>query len=157
MKKLLLTGIFAGLAVGAYAQGAVALDNINNTSSSPTATASGLFFLRTGAAAPVLINQDFNIVFLAGTDSASLSVLASFVGSAASGGNGFGPGTFLDPTGGSYPINGAITTAFFEIQAWTGPATSYAAFLAAAAQGTYGVQSLPFSNPVAVPPTRRRT
>src|SRR5215471_10107654 len=105
MKKLLLSGLLTGLTVSAFAQGRVALDNINNTSTSPTATSSGLFFFNTGAG-PVLANTDFNAVFYAGTSAASLQPIASFIGAGAVGDNALGSGTFLDPTGNSYAIAG---------------------------------------------------
>jgi len=141
MKKLILIALLSGFAAGAYAQGFIFLDNINNTSSSPSATSGGLFFINNGAA-PTLYNGDFNAAFYGGTDSANLSLIASFSGAAAVGSGGFGPGTFLDPTGKSYPIAGSTTSAFFQIQAWTGTATSYAS-----STGAKG-QSPVFNNPV---------
>ena len=147
MKGFFLSLPVIGMAAGAYAQGFIFLDNINNTSTSPTATSGGLFFIDTGVG-PQLIIGDFNAAFYGGTDSANLQLIASFSGAAAVGTGAFGPGTFLDPTGRSYPVPGTTATstlAFFMVQAWTGTATSYAA---AYLKG----QSPVFSNPVAAPP-----
>jgi hypothetical protein len=146
MKSFFLGLLVIGSATGAYAQGFVFLDNINNTATSPSATSGGLFFINTGAG-PVLQNGDFNAAFYGGTDSANLSLIASFSGAAAVGSGGFGPGFWLDPTGKSYPIPGSTTSAFFQIQAWMGTATSYAS-----ATGAKG-QSAVFNNPVAQVPT----
>lgn len=154
MKKLLLTGLLVGLAAGAFAQGAISLDNLNNTDDSPTATSNGkFFFLNIGSTTPILANTDFNISFYGGSDAASAglpsSLLKTFAGSSAAGGNLFGPGTFTDPTGQAITIPGTTTTAFFRIEAWTGTSATYAG----RNQGTdLGVASAVFSNPVAGPP-----
>src|SRR5262245_1800365 len=103
MKAFLLTLPVIGIAAGAYAQGFVFLDNILNTNTSPTATSGGLFFSSTGAG-PQLFIGDFNAAFYGGTDSANLQLIATFYGAAAVGTGAFGPGTFLDPTGRSYPV-----------------------------------------------------
>ena len=148
MKKLILIALLSGFAAGAYAQGFIFLDNINNTNYSPTATSSGLFFGDNGVG-PVLMNGDFNAAFYGGTDSANLQLIASFSGASAAGSGGFGAGYWLDPTGKSYPVAGtttASTSAFFMVQFWMGSATSYYA-----ASGIKG-QSFVFSNPVAAPP-----
>jgi len=149
MKKLLLTGLLVGLAVGVYGQGQINLDNIFNANNSPSATTNGLFFLQTGATAPVLINQDFNAAFYGGSDAASLTLIHSFSGAAAVGVNGAGAGTFLDPTGLSYTIAGATSSAFFQVEAWTGSFSSYAQAFAA---GAFTARSGIFVNPVAGPP-----
>src|SRR5262249_3700258 len=140
-----------GIAAGAYAQGFIFLDNINNTNTSPTATSGGLFFtVVSGVFPPVgLITGDFNAAFYGGTDSAHLQLIASFYGAAALHAGDFGPGTFLDPTGRSYPVPGTTatsTSAFFMIQAWTGTATSYATAFCLVGQSPV------FSNPVSADP-----
>jgi len=145
MKKLLLIGLVTVAAEAAHAQGAVALDNIYNTSISRSATANGLFFMDNGNG-PHLINQDFNAAFYAGTDSANLTLIRSFSGAAAAGDNAFGPGTFIDPSGNCAVIAGATNMAFFRIEAWLGSATSYAT-----ANFPKGASPV-FSNPVTVPP-----
>src|SRR6266704_3112349 len=129
MKKTTLSAFLLGLTVGAYAQGLIYLDNVTNTNTNPAATANGLFWLSTGGA-PVLINQEFNAAFYGGASSNNLALLEIFLlsnGTAAHD-NPF-PGVFIDPTGNSYRIQGAISSAFFQIQAWTGNFDSYAAAL----------------------------
>ena len=144
MKSFFLSLPVIGIAAGAGAQGFIFLDNINNTDTSPTATSGGLFFINSGAEIQ-LIQGDFNAAFYGGTDSANLQLIASFSGAATVGTGAFGPGTWLDPTGKSYPIAGSTTSAFFLVQAWTGTATSYAT-------ATVKGQSFVFLNPVSIPP-----
>jgi len=100
MRKFFLIIVVTGFAVRAFCQGAITFDNINNTSMSPTATSAGLFWISTGGTLS-LINQDFNAAFYGGADSASLSLLATFLLSdgTAAGDNSVGPGTFGDPQG----------------------------------------------------------
>jgi hypothetical protein len=148
MKTFLLSLFVVESAASAYAQGFIFLDNINNTSTSPSATSSGLFFLNPSGNPP-LSTGDLNAAFYGGTDSANLQLIASFWGASAVGSGAFGPGFWLDPTGRSYPVPGTTdtsTSAFFMVQAWTGTATSYYA-----ASGIKS-QSAVFSNPVAAPP-----
>jgi len=144
MKAFFLSLPVIGIAAGAYGQGFIFLDNINNTDPSGSATSDGLFHLT-----PCQLTQgDFNANFYGGTDSANLQLIASFSGAAAIGTGGFGPGTFLDPTGKCYPVAGTTassTSAFFLVQAWTGTATSYAT-------ATIKGQSLVFSSFVCEPP-----
>ena len=148
MKAFFLSLPVIGIAAGAYAQGFIFLDNINNTDTSLKATSGGLFF-NVGLQ---LFSGDFNAAFYGGTDSHNLQLIASFWGASAVGDGAFGPGTFLDPTGRSYPVPGTTatsTSAFFMVQAWTGTATSFAA---ASSSFTCVGQSFVFSNPVAAPP-----
>jgi hypothetical protein len=147
MKKLLLIGLLAGLAVSAYAQGLVALNNIDNSSSAPsTATSGGLFFLDTGSG-PNPITTDFNVVFTMGPASGPTTTV-SFIGAAAAGGN-FGPGLFYDSSGNGYAVpgqpNGSCT---MTIQAWLGSSTTYAG---AVTKGTATFQQV-LADPTAVPP-----
>ena len=154
MKLLTLIGLLAGLTASIYAQGEIALANIDNTSTNPSATANGLFWLSTGGT-PALINQDFNAAFYASTDSSSLTLLATFLLSngTATGDNAGGPGKFADPAGKTYPFQ-SISSVFVQIQAWTGNFDSYAAALAG---GAPAAQSAMFLNPVDVPPGPART
>jgi len=150
MKAFFLSLFLIGSTGSTYPQGFIFLDNINNTSTSPSATSGGLFF---GFYANQFLpyNGDFNAAFYGGTDSANLQLIASFSGVAAVGSGGFGPGFWLDPTGRSYPVPGTTatsTSAFFMIQAWTGTATSFAS-----AGGPCKGLSPVFSNPVAALPT----
>jgi hypothetical protein len=152
MKFTILTAIVCILAVRAEAQGRVVLDNVQNSCTDPSTAANGLFWLKTSdTTGPILINQDFNAAFYGGSDSSSLSLLASFLlsnGSAA-GDNAFGPGKFIDPAGNGYTIPGATTSAFFQVQAWTGTFNSYASALSG---GAFASQSPVFLNPVSIPP-----
>ena len=152
MKKFLLTLSLIGIGAGAFAQGQINLDNLENSNTSPTATSGGLFFFDpdlNGPIAPFLANTDFNVSFYVGSDAASLVLLRTFAGATAVGGNGFGPGTFTDPLGVAATIPGATTTAFFRIDAWTGSAADYNAASGINLKGSSGV----FSNPVAGPPS----
>src|ERR1700758_4643558 len=85
------------MTASAHAQGQISLDNIYNTGSS-SATTNGLFWAKTNSSAPALIPQDLNVAFSAGSNSSSLSLLATFLVSdgSAAGDNAAGPGTFLD-------------------------------------------------------------
>src|SRR5882724_6029490 len=103
LRKLSATALAAAtliaMATGAHAQGLIELDCIYNSGGS-SATTNGLFFVKTNSNSPVLIQQDFNVAFYAGSNSSSLSLLATFlVGSTGAGDNAAGPGTFLDPSG----------------------------------------------------------
>src|SRR5262245_26780376 len=67
MKKLLFNVLLLGLAVGAYAQGQITLDNINNSGTGPTATTGGLFWICPAFnSTPTLIGTDFNVNFYGG-------------------------------------------------------------------------------------------
>ncbi len=150
-KRLILNLLLAGLTAGAYAQGFITLDNINNTSTNASADSNGLFWVSTWGA-PALINQDFNAAFHGGTDSNSLSPIRTFLlsnGTAAYD-NDFGLGTFRDPTGNEYLIPGSLFSAFFRIQAWTGNFGSYAE--AVASGFAFTAQSPVFLNIVSIPP-----
>jgi len=150
MKKFYLTLVVAGFAVRAFCQGAITFDNVNNTSMSPTATSNGLFWL-SSAGTLSLVNHDFNAAFYAGSDSGSLSLLATFLLSdgTAAGDNSIKPGTFIDPQGIQYQIPGASSEAFFRVEAWTGNLNSYAAAVNA---GVPAARSPIFLNQVSVPP-----
>jgi len=147
MKKLLLSGMFVGLAAGAFAQGQINLDNINNNpaTATPTSTSGGLFYIQSGSSA-VLINTDFNVQFYGGSDQNNLALLGTFVNSG--GGAAGGAGTFLDLSGVPATIPGATASAFFRIDAWEGAAT----YAASNTKGSSGVFSNPLGNPNASPP-----
>lgn len=134
MKKLLLSGLLAGISVAAYSQGIVALNNADNANTaSASATTNGLFFINTGSG-PVLISQDFNAVFLAGTDAAHLTTIASFIGANAANDNAAGPGYFFDTSGASYAVPGVLSgDATFVVQAWIG---NFADYASASTKGT---------------------
>jgi len=155
MKKLLITALLSGgIAAGAYAQGLVALDNDGSLSTAtPTATSGGLFFVQPVPGGPInKISGDFNAAFYGGTDSANLSLIASFSGVAAAGSAFFGDGTWTDPNGKTYTVPGlenaaanSSGTAFFKVEAWVGSATSYAA--ARLNNALAGTTTVPFSSP----------
>jgi len=152
MKQLLSIGLLVGLAVNAFAQGQINLDNNANTSTDPLATTNGLFFLNNGTTT-TLIATDFNAQFWGGSDAASLTLLKTIAGANAIGVNAFGPGTFTDLSGNFVAIPGAPSTGVFRIDAWLGSAATYAAAVAAnAAHGTSGIFSNPLGNPAAQPP-----
>jgi len=144
-----LSVLLIGLSGNLYGQGQLVLNNIPNTSTSTSATSNGLFWLSTGGA-PVLINQDFNAAFYAGTDSSSLSLISTILlnNGTGLGDNAGGPGTFGDPSGAIYTFQ-SLTSVFVEIQAWTGNFNSYAAAVSASAPAA---QSPIFRNPLGVPP-----
>jgi len=147
MKKLMLSGLLAGLAVAAYAQGTVQLNNLDNTSSTVNSSTGGQFYLN-GA----LIGQDFNVVFLAGP-AGNLTAVASFIGASATGDNLFGAGTFFDSSGASYAIAGVPSgNATFEIDAWTGSATTYAGAVSAGAPHATATFLQRLADPSASPP-----
>jgi len=147
-RKVLYLALLVGLPHTGCPQGRITLDNLSNTSTNISATANGLFWLAAGGT-PTLIIQDFNAAFYAGTDSSSLSPLATFLLSdgTAAGDNSGGPGTFADPTGKEYTVG--FSSAFFQIQAWTGNFNSYASAIIG---GAATAQSSVFSNPLGIPP-----
>ena len=75
----------------------------------------------------MLINQDFNAAFYAGTNATNLSLVGLFLladGTAHSDNVFCGPGFFLDPTGWSRQITNLSGSALFQIQAWLGNYTN---------------------------------
>jgi len=149
MKRTFLAALLAGLSASAHGQGEILFANFDNTSTSPTATSNGLFWLSTNGN-PVLINQDFNAALYAGTDPNRLALFTTLLLSdgTALGDNSAGPGTIYDMSGNFYFVPGARFSAFFVIQAWTGDFNSYAA---AVAGGAPAVQSPVFSNRLSSP------
>ena len=149
MKSAVLATMIAWVIQTAHGQGQLVLYNVSNSSTNPSAPRNGLFWLSTGGT-PALINQDFNAAFYAGTDSSSLSPLATFLlaNGTAVGDNAGGPGTFVDQAGRGYTF-ASSTFVFLQIQAWTGNFDSYAA---AVSGGAAAAQSPIFANRVDVPP-----
>lgn len=144
MKKLLLSGMLVGLAVGVFAQGQINL-SVNNTDPLATATSNGKFFLD-GGSGPVPINRDFNVDFYGGPDANNLVLLKSLVNSG--GGAALGAGTFLDLSGVPVSITGALTSGFFRIDAWIDASS----FATAVSKGSSPIFSNPLGNPQAQPP-----
>jgi hypothetical protein len=132
MKRTVLTiAATVGLAGGALAQGTVYLDNTSNTSTSPSATSEGILFKQAAQ-----LNQDVNLTLLGGPNAGSLTVIDTIFGASAAG-DSFGSGLVADPSGNSFAVPGVAlgATGTFELEAWLGNATSYAA--ASAVVGTY--------------------
>jgi hypothetical protein len=148
VKAFVISTFLIGLSGSLYGQGQLILDNCN-IGYDPAATSGGLFWIRTGTA-PVLIQQDFNAAFYAGTDSSSLSLISTILLSngTALGDNAGGPGTFFDPSGAIYTFQ-SFNSVFVQIQAWTGNFNSYAAAVNA---GGPAAQSPIFANPLGIPP-----
>jgi hypothetical protein len=158
MKKQIVATLLAGMAAtGVYAQGIINLDNINNANSSPTATSGGLVFRTTTQGAVVLEASDISVELFGGASAASLSPIVTLTGPSAVGISGAGAGYILDPSGGTYTVNGVAGggIATLELQAWEGNFSSYAAAVAGGAE----VGSVTFQNPTggggtpASPPT----
>jgi hypothetical protein len=148
MKTLLASGLFSALAISAFAQGQIVLDNNQNTNTSYTATSGGLFFLGNQP-----IAQDFNVAFYGGSDSANLSLLASFFGAAAAGDTAAGPGTFTDLSGQFFSVPGVPSgNGWFRIEAWLGPATSFNAAIVSGSPGCFAVFQNPVADPTVAPP-----
>jgi hypothetical protein len=149
VKRLILSAVQIVIAANVFGQGQIVFDNLGNGNMSVTATSEGLFWISTGGN-PVLIAQDFNAALYGGTDSSSLALLSTVL---LSNGTGIGdnpfPGYFREPSGNAYTIQGAVNSAFFRVEAWTGNFNSYAA---AVAGGAAAAQSPVFLNPVDVPP-----
>jgi len=158
MKRIFFAASVLGLTVSAPAQGLIALDNDSaNPSATPSSTSGGLFFIGPGDH-PVKLSGDFNAAFYGGTDSANLTLIASFSGAAAVGSSFFGDGTWTDPQGKTYVVPGlenaaanSSGTAWFKEEAWTGIAASYAAALARRSS-CWGERSLPESLGLAAEP-----
>jgi hypothetical protein len=155
MKKLLLTTLLAGITALAYGQGQVQLFNSDNASANPGsgATSGGLFFLDTGSG-PALVGTDFNVVFTMGPASGpttTVSFIGTQSGGPANGDNAFGPGTFFDLSGSSYPVPGVPNgTCTMTIQAWTGSSATYAG---ATFKGTATYSQRVSDSTISPPPT----
>jgi len=140
-----------GIAAGVFAQGQITFDNGGATNFFVGATNAGAVFVKTGSTT-ALVNQDINVALLGGASAGSLSQLAVLQLQ----GNGLGqgdvtgigtPGVFTDLSGAliTIPGTGANGNAFFQVEAWTGNALTYAA---AQADGTsaWGITPV-FVNP----------
>jgi len=150
MKKQILATLLAGVAAtGVYAQGTINLDNLNNSSTSPTATSGGLVFVQPTGGSATLNNADFSVELLGGANAGSLTPIVTLLlgnGTGAAAGIGAaGPGLLLDPTGATYAVPGVALggTATLELMAWQGNFASYAA----AAGAGMAVGDVTFSNP----------
>jgi len=147
-----------GLAFEGGAQGLIYFNGASNTSTSPNATSGGLVFFKTTGAAAVDQSTDINVELAYGTTAANVSlanaVTTLLLSVSQSAGNGtlgetlsadgdisvFDGGHIFDASGTGYqfptlPVN---TWVYFEVYAWTGNFSSYAA---AQASGTAMVGS----------------
>ena len=150
LKKVLCLMTATGMVLASGAQGVMFLDGQLNSSTSPTATSSGLVFFKT-TGAPVLDNAtDINIELAYGTTAGNVSlanaVTTLLLSSSQSAGNGtlgetlsaagdittYGGGKIFDVVGtgsGGYvfPTLGPLTKIYLEVFAWTGNFSSYTA------------------------------
>jgi hypothetical protein len=146
MKKLILSvAAVTSFSVGALAQGAINFDGSSNTSTSPTATTSGLVFINgvldtstdinaellysstaTGAFSPV-------VTLLLSNISGSTSTAVGQTLTAAGDITDYLTGQLYDGNGISYNIPGFTggSTAYFQVQGWLGNYSSLASAQAA--------------------------
>jgi len=144
MKKLLLTTLIAtAAAAGVYAQGTIAVDNLNNTDPSSTAATGGLIFLNNGTTTTAYSGQ-LSVEVLGGANAGSMAPIVTLLGANGDTVSG-GPGLFFDNNGGTYAVSGVPLngTATLEVEAWSGNFSTLAA--AQAGGGAWGVTS-PFAN-----------
>jgi len=137
-----------------FSQGQINLDNNVNTGTSPTATSNDFSSSTQMAQVHWALSCQcgLNVSFYGGSDVNSLVLLRTFAGASAQGGNLFWAGTFTDPQGVAATNSGRYTSAVFKIEAWTGPATTYANAVADPA-AIFTLGPIVFNNPVAIPPT----
>jgi len=148
MKKLILTAtLSAGMAIGAYAQGLIAIDNGNNISNNPAAISSGLVFTKSSGSV-ALEHGNISLSIEGGASAGTLVPIATLLNSAGGvvSGDTFVPGQFTDTSGGSYPVNGVALngTAFLDVQFWEG---NFATYAAAASGGAFVADTGVFTNP----------
>jgi PEP-CTERM motif len=170
MKKLILSAIaLTGLTVASFGQGVINFDGGNNTSTSPTATTEGSLFIN----GVLDTTTDVNATLLGGTSAGTLvpivtlllsdtgnPTVTSLFGStqpALGDITSIGGGNIWDNSGNAYQFSGnsgspqiaAGITAFFEIEAWTGNYSTYAAAVASGLSTVYFGTSAVFTEPLA--------
>jgi len=153
LKEIFCLVTVTGLTLDCGAQGVIYFNGSGNSSSSPTATSSGLVFLKTSGPPVIDASTDINVELAYGTSAANVSlanaVTTLLLSSSQTAGNGtlgetlaatgdisvFGGGHLFDPSGTAYhfPTMPAGTYVYFEVFAWTGNFSSYTA---AEASGT---------------------
>jgi hypothetical protein len=141
-----------GFAGAVLAQGSVYFDSSANTSTSPSATSNGQWFLQNGGTTSLLAT-DVNAELFGGASASTLAPLATLLlsnSSAAGDITFFGNGSFSDQSGNPYTVAGASTTGYFQIEAWTG---NFSTLAAATAGGAFTATSAVFQSPVAIAPT----
>lgn len=138
MKKHILASLVVGLAAtGAFAQGTIAVDNLNNGNTSATATTGGLFFQQNS----LYNGATLNIEVLGGASATSLTPIVTLTGNTVAV-NGGSAGVYADQNGLSYNVPGVASqgSAFLEVEAWEGNFSTLAAAQAGGAFfGTSGV------------------
>lgn len=156
MKKLILSAVaVGGLAMTSFGQGVIYFDGSNNTSTSPTATSEGQVFLN----GVLDTGTDINVELLYGASATSVSsdcvtLLLSdstTTENSAPGGlqpalgdiTDYGSGVLFDASGVGYQLTGTSSgaTEYFQVEAWTGNFSSYAAALSAGT-GLFGSSSV---------------
>jgi hypothetical protein len=163
-----LTAIFCFLAVlslagGSAEAGYIAPDWTSNSSTSPTATTNGLWWVNTGGG-PTLLTFDVNAELLGGLTQSDVTLLyagsspAIFLVSDTSGWGGYGDitwngdGLFCPGAFHGYLVPGTTAgsseTAWVEVKAWTGNYSTYQAAYAASGSGqAVYVADFTFQNP----------
>jgi len=158
MKKLVLSAaLVLGISASVLAQGTVYFDVSVNTSSSPTATANGLFWIAQGGQ-PTLLQTDVNATLWGGSSPTTMSALETLLlsdGTAIGDITFFGNGLFTDPGEASLSVPGVPpgslavpSLGYFQIAAWSGTASTYAAALAQG--GNYTGETPVFQTPVGI-------
>jgi hypothetical protein len=158
---LTILALVSGTTLATPFTGGLCLDNMNNTSTNPSATTGGLVWIDTGSG-PAKLNEDINMQFLCGGAQNTLAGLlnlnytpnlangpqySTFLlsdGTATGIGTFFGSGIFLDPNGIEWVTYQTSTLTpqtkfYFQIKAWTGSYNTYDDAYAASAAGTPGV------------------
>jgi hypothetical protein len=146
MKKIAITlALLAGVTSSVLSQGTVYVDLIaNNPAASSTATTDGLIYVKTGAAAPVLLTTDASFALFAGTSSSSLTLITTGSGTGEVG-DYDAPGQFTDNSGTAYNLGvPGGSTAWIELEVWKGTTySSYGAAVTAADPAGFAI----FQNP----------
>jgi hypothetical protein len=146
MKKIILSAVaMGGLAMTSFGQGVIYFDGSNNTSTSPTATSEGQVFLN----GVLDTSTDINVELLYGASATTVTsdcvtlLLSDSTGTENSAPGGlqpasgdvtdYGSGVLFDASGVGYQLTGTSSgaTEFFQVLAWTGNFSSYAAALTA--------------------------
>jgi hypothetical protein len=142
MKKTALTAFLAVLAaLGAYAQGTIAIDNQYNTNVTQAGAPSsgGVFNL------DVPDTGNWNISLLGGSSPSNLVLIGTLLqssGQILSGTAVGAPGIWIDVTGQSYVVPGvaADSIGYFQVEAWEG---NYDSFTAAISSGAVRANASP--------------
>jgi hypothetical protein len=137
MKKLILTtALSVGVAIGAFAQGQITIDNTQATSNSPTALASGFVFTNNAGNVGLELNN-VSLSITGGPNAGTQTLIATLLansGQIVAGNNAGQAGVFLDLSASNvYPVSGVAlnATAVLDVQFWEGNFSSYAAAKAA--------------------------